>query len=513
MPGVSFAQQPQAPIAAPRFEINRFEITGNTLIPGPELEQLTAPFTGKNKDFGDVQRALDAVEQAYRRRGYGSVQVLLPEQDITKGVVQLNVAEPRVGRVVIEGNQFFDADNVRRSLPSVKEGQTPSSAAMSRNLQILAEHPTKQTSLTLRPGASEDQVDVGVKIADQKPWRAFFTLDNTGTGETGYWRTGFGYQHTNLFNKDHTLTAQYITSPTDINNVTVLGLGYRVPVYEWNSTFDLIAGYSDVNSGTVQGLFNVSGSGIIYAGRWNYYLPRWGELEQKVTFGLDYREYRNDVQFSSQSIVPDVTVRPASLTYTGVRRFADGEFSFYGSVAQNIPGGATGGAEDFQASRPGATDNYTVLRYGGNYLKSIYGDWQLRAAYNAQETNSLLVSGEQFGIGGPDSVRGYLVREAAGDRGYQTQVELYTPDVAAKLKWPDSYRMRLLAFYDFGSYDYNDPAPGINQHDSFYSVGFGLRMSYKKLVSLRVDVAQIMQPTVNRQSDSMRVTGALAIVY
>jgi hemolysin activation/secretion protein len=439
--------------------------------------------------------------------------VLLPEQDITKGVVQLRVLEPRIGRVVIEGNQFFNADNIRYGLPSIKEGETPSSAAMSRNLQVLAEHPTKQTSLTLRAGASEDQVDVGVKIADQKPTRFFFTLDNTGTSETGYWRTGFGYQHTNLFNKDHVLTAQYITSPTEVDKVTILGVGYRIPYYQWNSTLDLIAGYSDVNSGTVQGLFNVSGSGLIYAARWNYFLPRWGEAEQKVSFGLDYREFRNNVTVGGASIVPDVTVRPASLTYSGLRRFSDGEVSYYASISHNVPGGPDGGAGSFAASRPGASEDYTIVRYGGNYVRTLGRDFQIRAAFNGQETNSLLVSGEQFGVGGPDSVRGYLLREASGDRGFQTQLELYTPDLAGKTGLSDNYRLRFLTFYDYGSYDYNSPPPGTIVHDSIYSVGLGMRMSYKKLVSLRVDVAQIMQPTVNRQSDSTRVTGVLAIVY
>jgi len=253
-PGELNAQQPQEAIPAPRFDINRFEIKGNTLIPPDQVERLVGPYTGKGKDFADIQRALEALEREYRDRGFGAVQVLLPEQDITKGVVQFRVLEPRVGRVIIEGNKFFDDDNIRRSLPTIKEGETPNSRQIARNLQPLNEHPVKQTNVVMRAGASEDQVDVAVKVADEKPYRFFFTLDNTGTGETGYLRSGIGYQHTNLFNRDHVFTAQYITSPEKIEDVTIVGLGYRVPFYRWNSTLDLIAGYSNVDSGNVQGL-------------------------------------------------------------------------------------------------------------------------------------------------------------------------------------------------------------------------------------------------------------------
>src|SRR5262249_46224181 len=155
---------------------------------------------------------------SYRDRGYGIVQVVLPEQDITRGVVQFRVMEARVGRVVIEGNKFFDTGNIRNSLPSIREGATPNSREIARDLQLAGEHPTKVTSVVLRGGASEDQVDVNVRVTDERPWRTFLTLDNTGTGETGHLRSGIGFQHSNLFNRDHVFTAQYITSPTRVDD-------------------------------------------------------------------------------------------------------------------------------------------------------------------------------------------------------------------------------------------------------------------------------------------------------
>src|SRR5262245_26288253 len=101
LPVVASAQQPQAVPPPPRFVINRFEVTGNTILTPAQIEQAVAPYTGKDKDFGDVQRALDALERAYRDAGYGIIQVQLPEQDITRGVVQFRVLEQRIGRVTI----------------------------------------------------------------------------------------------------------------------------------------------------------------------------------------------------------------------------------------------------------------------------------------------------------------------------------------------------------------------------------------------------------------------------
>ena len=510
---VSRAQEPQEPIPAPRFEIKRFDIQGNTLLPPEAVKAAVAPFTGANKDFADIQRALEALEQSYRERGYGVVQILLPEQDITKGVVQFRVVQPRVGRVTIDGNRYFNDENIRRSLPTIKEGETPNSQEIARNLQLLGEHPIKQTNVLLRSGSREGEIDVNIRVNDDKPWRGFLTLDNTGTSETGYYRVGIGYQHSNLFNRDHTLTAQYITSPTEPDQVAIYGVGYRVPFYGLNSSLDLIAGYSDVDSGVVQGLFNVSGAGTIGIARWNYVLPRWGELEQKLAFGLDYREFNNDVLFAGQQLVPDITIHPVSLTYSGLRRYAAAELSFFGSGSTNIPGGNDGDALAFQLSRPGASENYTLFRGGFNYVRQFQNEWQTRIGVNGQYTKDLLVSGEQYGIGGPDTVRGYLLREVASDRGYSGQAEFYTPDVARHVNAPDDVRVRLLAFYDYGSVTNNDPLPGEIPHTVLASTGVGLRMSYAKSLSVRFDVANILKPTPNREEGSWRASFALAIVY
>jgi hemolysin activation/secretion protein len=511
--GFDASAQAAEPIPAPRFDINRFEVKGNTIIPPDQVDRLVGPYTGKGKDFADIQRALEALEREYRDRGYGAVQVLLPEQDITKGVVQFRVLQPRIGRVLIEGNTHFDNENIRRSLPTVKEGETPNSREMSRNLQITAEHPSKQTNVLLRSGASEEQVDVNIKITDEKPWRIFLTADNTGTKETGYYRTGLGFQHANLFNRDHTLTAQYVTSPTEADQVSIYGVGYRIPFYDMNSSLDLIAGYSDVDSGVVQGLFNVAGKGTIGIVRWNYYLPKWQDLEQKVALGIDYRKFENQVLFQGQGIVPDIVVKPASLTYSGLWRATAAEFSFFASASANIPGGANGDDEAFEASRTGADANYSILRGGFNFVYQFRNEWQARWTANGQYTRDLLVSGEQYGIGGPDSVRGYLLREVAMDKGGATQAEVYTPELGRAIGLSDSYRLRALAFYDYGKVTRLEPLPGEPDKESLSSAGMGVRIGFKKNVAVRFDGAYILKDTANREEGDWRGVGSLAIIF
>src|SRR5262245_29597532 len=66
LPQLAWPQSPGEPIAAPRVTIERFLVEGNTLLTQQDIDRALAPFSGPDKDFGDIQRALEALEQRYR---------------------------------------------------------------------------------------------------------------------------------------------------------------------------------------------------------------------------------------------------------------------------------------------------------------------------------------------------------------------------------------------------------------------------------------------------------------
>ena len=518
---VAYAQS--AAPAAPTFEIKRFDLSGNTLLSTERIQAIIAPYLGAARTLADVQRAQAAIEEAYRDIGYGSVQVSLPEQDITSGVIQFRVLQPRVGKVILDGNRHFDNDNIRSSLPTIREGQIPNSSDIARNLQQTGEHPVKKTTVLLRTSENPENVDVNVKVDDDRPWRVVFSLDNTGNSETGYLRSGIGFQHTNLFNRDHVVSAQYITSPTNLDQVSIFGLGYHVPMYALNSSLDFYAGKSNVNSGVVQGLFNVAGKGTIFGLKWNYYLPKLGGLDQKLAFGIDYRAFHNNVTVNGVGLVPDITIHPVSVAYTGAVRDSNSEFNFNLSWARNIVGfGKDSDSVAFFRTRLPAVANYQVYRGAASYQMTFAKDWQMRAAAQGQYTRDALVPGEQFGLGGPESLRGFLVRELSNDRGASGQLELYTPEMMSAINVKTTFRARLLAFYEYGQLWRNKPAANETANRSLSDVGLGLRLNYGKSTSLRFDVARITHApnvlpvgnyTGTRQFGEYRIAGGLAIVF
>jgi hemolysin activation/secretion protein len=288
----------------PRFAISRFEVDGASLLPPAQVQATLAPFSGPGRSFGDVRRAVEALQKAYRDRGYDVVVIQLPEQELDQGVVRVRVVEQKVGRVEVHGNQQFSTANVRASLPGLVEGTTPNIRDISASLKVANTNPAKQTTLDLETGQAPDTVDATVRVNELKPWRLGFTADNTGSPETGRTQIGLLLQHANLWGRDDVGTLQYITSAEDPSAVKVWATGYHLPLYSLGDSMDFFASYANVDSGSITaGVLNllVSGKGRVAGVRYNHSMRQWRELSQTLILGLDWRAYTNNIDSDGTS--------------------------------------------------------------------------------------------------------------------------------------------------------------------------------------------------------------------
>jgi hemolysin activation/secretion protein len=482
--GPAFAAEPDA---SPRFDISRFDIAGNTLLTSAEADAAVAPFAGRDRDFGDVQRALDALEAAYRRRGYSVVTVRLPEQELNSGVVRLTVVQTTIGRVVINGNTFHDDANVRRSLPALQEGKVPNLRDISASLRMANENPSRAIKLSLQ--SAEEAIDARLDVTDQKPWSIGLNLDNSGNDATGKTHASLLLQHANLWGRDHVGSIQYTTTVEEPSKVSVVGLGYHVPLYGLGDSLDLYASYSDIDTGSVAaGLLDltVSGKGAVYGARYNQTLARRGERDARLVYGAEIKAYKNSVLFGGQDFGNDITVRPLSIAYVASSGAAHGALT----LVRNIPGGSRGGDADFERNRAGARPDYTILRFAGALTHTLAHDWQARLLVNGQLTQDALVPGEQFAAGGSTTVRGLNDRALTSDSGVIANVELYTANLcAAGGRW----QCRALAFYDAATASRHRVLPGEQISTTVASLGLGARVGLGQALDLQLDYGRVIQ--------------------
>ncbi|MBV8657922.1 MAG: ShlB/FhaC/HecB family hemolysin secretion/activation protein [Burkholderiales bacterium] len=473
-----------------KFQIRQYKIEGNTVLPDDRIQAALAPYTGADKDFADVQHALETLEGLFRRSGYGALQVFLPEQELNQGVVTFKVVEPKLGKVRIEGNQYYGAENIRRSLPALQEGAIPNTGDIARQLRLSNESPSRHATATLAASTEPETIDVDVKVEDEKPWRAFLSADNTGTSDTGRTRVSVGYMNANVFDRDQVFTAQATTSPEKADKVKIFGLGYKIPFYRQDESLSMYAGYSNVSSGSVQGLFNVSGKGKVLGARFSQGLPSVGDYQQHVQLGLDWRKFDTQTSFGTTAQPSsEYTVRPVSVIYLAQWQSARWSYDWTTSVSRNIPEGSDLATD---AQRKGAENDYLIWRYGANAYVNLPAAWMAHVGLNGQQTSDALPSGEQFGLGGATSVRGYEERALSNDSGTSINLEGYTPELGPKFGMGD-VSLRGLLFYDWGHLSRNHVLPGELSSEDLAGAGVGLRFGLNKRASVKLDVAQALR--------------------
>ena len=417
------------------------------------------------------------------------------------------MVEGKVSRIVVDQKRYFDEKNVIHSLPTLKIGETPNIDQMSANLAQVGDSPAKRLNVVFKPGEEEGDVIANVKVDEKKPERYAFTLDSTGSHRTGMFRSGIAYQNSNLFNLDHVLTLQAVTSPDRHHRDVKIGAAsYHIPFYSWDSSLDAIVGYSSVNTGDVSssvGNLSIRGAGNVYELRYTQNLKKVGDWENKVSFGYGYRLFKTNVVIVNtvQNLVPPLTIHPLDMTVSLSKNTEPHLFNGYVTFVQNLPYGSHGETDDFAqiGARPHSRASYFLTRYGVDYSYLFKSGWQARSRVSGQITSDMLPAGEQFGIGGHDSIRGLDERAFSNDYGYQVTLEGYTPEfgkyVTEYVKFlPETLKVRALVFYDIGSTKRNHAEVFENPGNHVQSVGFGLRAALNDDINFSIDYAHIPSP-------------------
>lgn len=518
--GISLSALADTSTETPHFTIQQYLIEGNSKVSTAQLNASVLSFTGEGKDFSTIESAVEAIRKAYKASGYEAVRVSIPKQEIDDGIVRLQVTEATISNVLIQGNKYFDEANLRHSLPALQNGEMPNIKKLGINLQLTNESFAKQTQVTFRQGQDPRTVEAVVNVADDQPWHAAISLDNTGTTDTGDWRLGFAYMNANMFNRDHTFSAQYVTSPDHLSDVEIFGLSYRIPLYSLGDAIELSASHSSVNSGVVNttaGTYGISGSGDSFGAHYIYLLPRVADWDQRLNMGVDYRHFSNSVKLqggAGDSLVPDLEIHPISLSYIGSVRGQDREWGGGISLHHNIPGGQDGKASDLQqvGARPQANPTYSLVRYDAHITQSLPAAFKVHAEFSGQYTKDALISGEQFGIGGSSSVRGFHERVIANDYGHQASVELHTPDFGHLIK-TGKIKLSALAFYDFAVARRNHAALGEATQNHISSAGFGIRSSIGTRTNLRFDIAKVLDDDTIGNDGDVRAHVNLMVLF
>lgn len=232
------------------FRVDRYEVRGNTVLPNDLITRVLAPYTGDAVDISRITNAMAAVQLEYFQRGYITVKVTAPPQQVTNRVVYFQATEGRIAAVKVMHNRYYSSNNIISALPYVQTlvggDRILNGKIFQTELDWANSNPDRQISPEVRPGLEPGTTALILDVKDRLPLHGRLEYDNYSPPGTPETRVIGNVSYGNLWQLDHTLGLQYGFSPEllkpslddtqvrfiplDAPNVTYYSGFYRAPL-------------------------------------------------------------------------------------------------------------------------------------------------------------------------------------------------------------------------------------------------------------------------------------------
>ena len=495
-----------------KVDVAEYIVRGNTVLDLRAIEKAVTPFLGPARTMKDIEAARDALLAAYQAEGFQSVYVDLPEQQVSEGIVFLQVSETKVGRVRVVGAAYTSPLDVREQVPALQEGSVPNFTQAQVELTALNRGPKRQVMPLVRQGSLPGTMDVDLKVEDASPWRASLGLNNDYSADTKKLRASASLGHDNLWQLGHSASISFFGAPQDLEQTQVFSGSYTAPIPGTNWSLEAAGYKSDSNVATLGGT-NVLGKGYAIGLKAAYTAPPGGDWYHTFSVGVDLKSNEEALRMGTSTDEVPLKYAPITLAYNG---FVQGERNQLGLGLSLVVGtssflGYGSDAAAFNYKRYKAQPSFMSLKADVNGSYSFGNDWQLGYRLAGQMTDSPLISSEQIAAGGMHSVRGYLSAETTGDYGLVGSLELRSRPLSLLDPWVQSWRV--YGFIDAAHLRLHSPLVEQQDRFSLSSAGVGTSFRMGQYLTGRVDVGYPLRAGTRTEKHDPRVNFSLTANY
>lgn len=458
------------------IRVDRIEVKGNTILEA-EIAALVQPLENTEVTFEQLVKLRSDITALYTSRGYITSGAFLPNnQNLSDGVVQIQVVEGEIEAIQVEGLQRLNSSYVRSRLQLA--GQTPfNQQKLERALQLLQVDPLlRRVNAELTAGSAPGRSVLQVTLQEAPSLNASVGSDNYQPNSIGSAQLSVTGSYANLLGQGDRISVQYGRT----NGLNLYDIGYTIPVNPRDGTVTL--SYNTNDSRIIEDAvdeLDIRSDAQTWSLAFRQPLSRSVTEEFALGLSLDLRRSQtyilDDIPFSFSTGAEDGESKLTVLRFTQdwVRRgrtqvlAARSQFSL--------------GLDAFDATINDTGTDGRFIKWLGQFqwVQQVGGRSLLVTRLNAQLTPDSLLSPERIGLGGQDTVRGYAQNQIVTDNAIWATAEVRLPLT------PNSNRLELIPFIDAGHAWNNDlPDP---TGDLLIAVGVGLHWQILRGLDLRVD--------------------------
>lgn len=495
-----------APDAGPAFLLRSVRFIGVTVPLEDALTEIVTPYLNRRVAGGDLAAIRLAATRAYIDQGYVTSGVVLPDQDVTDGVVAYRAIEGELDEIVVRGADRLDegyaSQRLRRDLGKPLRIQT-----LRENVLVLLKDPAIDTlELNLRPSGTPGRAMLDVKVVEASP----LTLSAIAANDVSPSIGGEAVELEALYRSLAVSGDAFTVTGRLAEGLTGGAFTYDAPVNAQDLRLTVSADFSDAE--VVEAPTNVLD---IESDRVSVRVGLSQPLINSPTRSLDahaafeWTESQTKLLGRGFPFAPGAepdgtsTTAAARATFDFLDRSADSALAARATLSLGVDAfGAT--------DNPGDTPDgeFIALLTQAAYVRRLNeAGSSLSLRGTAQLTPDRLLPIEQFAVGGLGSVRGYRQNRFVRDNGFSASLELRTPIAALQVPTLSETAadgvIEAVAFLDGGGAWNN----GVADRRRLASVGAGFRWRISPLSLIEAYFGQPLIDQTGRDDDDLQDFG------
>ena len=502
-PAVAAAVAP-AP-TGPTFAVRHIRFEGNQRIAASELAAVAAPYEGRDDHLGELQRLAHDVQQLYHQRGYFLARVVLPPQELDGGDVRIVIYEGRVESVKVTGNKHYSERFVQRFFePALRSaGGVARQRPIERALLIENEFLDLSVKSTLRAGVAPGTAQALLSVHDRAPIHADLSYDNFGNPLAGRNHLNAGFTGGNALTEGD-LVGLHVVFPFPSASDPFYSASYSAPLGDRGDRLGFQYSNAVTSVGGDLAVLDIRGKADIFGLILQHPILRTLSESTNFSAGLVAKSVKNFVftnVLTSNDQLRELVVSYDANTVRGKVR------TLYSGVLTQGLGTLLGGVGNANPlpSRAHAGDGFAKLNFDAFHIYDLSKHDLLFLHGTAQLASNSLPTAELIGLGGVESVRGFLQSEFLGDEGYTLSAEIRHAVLDEK-----KTHVQLAAFVDQGGARVEHTQPGEIQSQSRTGAGVGVRAGFGRTTSVRMDLGFPLHPSTNTNGEHATLYAQIA---
>lgn len=470
-----------------KVKVKELRLNGNTIFSTNELMEQVGHLITPHMTFNDMLQVSQAITDYYRNHGYMTTIAYLPTQNITEGIITIDVMEGAYDEISFDNTSELVTGRAEGLTHRVKKDRVINKHELDRMLLILNDIPGVKAHAFLSPGKSHGEADTVFKLTTTEKQGGFIYVDNFGNHYTGRNRIGALYHWNNLSHVGDQLQLGYMRS-TQYDDLQNYSIKYELPVFNYGTFASLEYYRTDYELGEKYRPLHAYGMSDTFKLATRTPLKRTLDNNLFFRFNLGYTKLTDRIGFFNTD---------SQKHLYGVRFGLDGDYrtKWYATnykVMHTIGHAVMDTKYAMDSDIYGTEGWYQKTNFDFYYIQKLNSRLAAHLTLSGQKAWNNLDSSEKFYIAGYNGVRAFPQGEASGDDGFLGSFELR--QALGKSNF------QLAAFYDMGWVNMVHDNPRGNSA-SRYLQGAGLGLIYQKAGDwyARIDYAM---PIGDRYSNS-----------